>query len=57
MEIDGNMLKFCSPSHANTGEANWDEKKNLNIRMGVPTVEQEEQFEGDNLMELSGGGE
>lgn len=55
--IEGFSSKFCSPNHANVGEQRWEEKKKLGVRMGVPTSKESEEFVGDNIQELSEGGE
>ena len=52
--IDGNPLNFCSTNHANVGEERWHEKIEKNVRMDVPPKE-EQQMEGDNLLDIEGG--
>jgi len=37
--LDNVPCRFCSPNHAAIGEDRWNEKKEKNIRMGVPTPE------------------
>lgn len=56
-EIDGNQVKFCSPYHARMGQDRWEEKKKLNIRLGVAPKNSESEFIGDNTDELIGGGD
>ena len=46
--LDGIPSNFCSTPHANEGEKRWNEKKNLDIRLGVP-ARQTNDFDSGNL--------
>lgn len=52
-ELDGIMCNFCSPNHAHLGKDRWEEKKRLDIRLGV-TPQEEQTYVGDNLVEVEG---
>ncbi len=45
--IEGNRVTTCSPDHAMLAEERWNEKKNLNIRIGVPPEPEEEMDSGN----------
>lgn len=49
---DGVPIDTCSTYHANEADKRWEEKKKMNIRIGVPPKEENETFEGDNISEF-----
>lgn len=49
---EGISINTCSTYHANEVDKRWEEKKKLNIRMGVPQKEENEVYEGDNIEEF-----
>lgn len=51
INVEGNSISTCSPAHARTAESRWEEKKRLNVRLGVPVETNDDQV-GDNIDEV-----
>lgn len=49
---EGYLLTFCSNDHARTGLNNWLEKKNKNIRPGIPYKEEESDVLEDTTQDM-----
>lgn len=49
--VDDFRVTCCSPQHARLGESRWEEKKRLDVRMGVPPKEPVDEQVGDNILD------
>jgi len=50
MSLEGYTVLVCSGAHAELGRQRWQEKKDKNIRPGVPNPpEVEDEMLGDNI--------
>lgn len=50
--LDDTMVTCCSPYHSRLAEERWNEKKDKNIKPGVPLPPSEMIAEGDNIEQL-----